>query len=93
MATRCVSLRIHGRVQGVFYRAKARSTGEGLGLSGWVRNRDDGTVEAIACGPSEAVEKYIAWCHHGPAAAHVGRVEIHELAPDDTLGGSFDVRH
>jgi len=80
-------------VQGVFYRAKARATGTRLGLRGWVRNRDDGTVEATVCGPSEAVEQYIAWCHHGPPAARVGRVEISELAPFDTLGDSFDVRH
>jgi acylphosphatase len=80
-------------VQGVFYRAKARSTGEGLDLHGWVRNREDGTVEATACGPSEAVEQYIAWCHHGPPAARVERVEVRELTPDSTLGESFDVRH
>lgn len=93
METRCISLLIHGRVQGVFYRAKARSTGEGLGLCGWVRNREDGTVEVTACGPSEAVERYIAWCHQGPPAARVARVEVREIAPDDTLRKSFDVRH
>jgi len=93
MGTRCVSLLIHGRVQGVFYRVKARAAGAGLGLRGWVRNRDDGTVEATACGPSDAVEQYIAWCRQGPPAARVGRVEIRELEPNVTLGESFDVRH
>lgn len=93
MATRCVSLLVHGRVQGVFYRAQARAAGAELGLRGWVRNRDDGTVEATVCGPSEALEQYIAWCRRGPPAARVRRVEIRELAIDDTLGESFDVRH
>ncbi len=93
MESRCVSLLIHGRVQGVFYRAKARAAGASLGLRGWVRNRDDGTVEATACGPSEAVEQYIAWCHEGPPAARVGRIEIRELPIDATLDESFDVRH
>ncbi len=92
MATRCVSLRIHGRVQRVFYRAKARAAAVGLGLRGWVRNRDDGTVEAAACGPSEAVEQYISWCRQGPPAARVGRVEVREMLPEDTLGETFDVR-
>jgi len=93
MESRCVSLLIHGRVQGVFYRAKARAAGADLGLRGWVRNRDDGTVEATACGPSEAIERYITWCHQGPPAARVSRIEIREMAVDDNLGESFDVRH
>jgi acylphosphatase len=93
MESRCVSLLIHGRVQGVFYRAKARAAGVELGLRGWVRNLDDGTVEATACGSSEAIEQYIAWCHQGPPAARVSRIEIRELTVDDTLDESFDVRH
>ena len=92
MATRCVQLRIHGRVQGVFYRARARATATGLGLRGWVRNLDDGTVEAMACGPGEAIEQFIGWCGQGPTAAHVGRVEVRELPADETLDKSFDVR-
>ena len=92
MESRCVSLLIHGRVQGVFYRARARAAGADLGLRGWVRNLDDGTVETRACGSAEAVEQYIDWCHQGPTAARVGRIEIRELAIDTTLGESFDVR-
>ena len=83
---------IHGRVQGVFYRARARAAAAGLGLRGWVCNRDDGTVESIACGPSEAVEQYIAWCHQGPPAARVARLELRETEGDDSLGETFDVR-
>ena len=89
---RCVSLRIHGRVQGVFYRANARAKGARLGLSGWVRNCDDGTVEALASGPAESIEEYIAWCHRGSPAARVGRIEIRDVPPDNTLSDSFDVR-
>jgi len=93
MSTRCVCLRIHGRVQGVFYRANARATGARLGLRGWVRNCDDGTVEALACGDQAAVEHYIEWCHRGSPAANVLRVEVRAVIADGQLGASFDVRH
>jgi acylphosphatase len=92
METRCVSLLIHGRVQGVFYRANARSAGARRGLRGWVRNCEDGTVEAMACGPASDIEDYIAWCHRGSPAARVTRVEIRDVAPDESLGDTFDVR-
>lgn len=89
-----MSLVIHGRVQGVFYRANARSAGARLGLRGWVRNRDDGTVEALVEGRSDLVESYIEWCHGGPPRAKVARVEVREAdVPSDDMGDSFDVRH
>ncbi|WP_374598875.1 acylphosphatase [Sphingosinicella sp.] len=71
-------LRIHGRVQGVWFRAWTLETAQGLGLDGWVRNRIDGTVEALAVGSDEAIEKLIAACHEGPPAAKVERVEVEE---------------
>ncbi|NKB89896.1 MAG: acylphosphatase [Acidobacteria bacterium] len=92
MADRCVSLRIHGRVQGVFYRANARAAGARLGLRGWVRNVEDGTVEAHAGGDSAAIERYIEWCHRGSPAANVLRIEIRDLDSSDGLGDGFDVR-
>jgi acylphosphatase len=92
MEDRCVSLVIHGRVQGVFYRASARTAGAKLGLRGWVWNRYDGTVEAIAGGPSVDIESYIAWCHKGPPAANVARIELRGAEDDGSLGTSFDVR-
>ncbi|MBB4633729.1 acylphosphatase [Sphingosinicella soli] len=69
-------LRIHGRVQGVWYRAWTLETAQRLGLDGWVRNRIDGTVEALAVGAPDAVDKLITACHAGPPAAKVERVEV-----------------
>ena len=71
-------LRIHGRVQGVWFRAWTLETAQGLGLDGWVRNRTDGTVEALAVGAPDDIEKLIAACHEGPPAAKVVRVEVEE---------------
>ena len=65
---------IQGRVQGVFYRNWAVERARALGLSGWVRNRMDGSVEALVEGPAEAVEHFVALAHEGPPAARVLRV-------------------
>ncbi len=67
---------IKGRVQGVFFRAEIRSRAYGLGLTGWVRNRWDGGVEAFFEGEDQKVRKMIAWCHKGPPAAAVEDVEV-----------------
>ena len=71
-------LRIHGRVQGVWFRAWTLETAQRLGLDGWVRNRIYGTVEALAVGSAEAIEKLITPSHEGPPAAKVERVEVEE---------------
>lgn len=68
-------LRITGIVQGVFYRASARDEARRLGLSGWVRNCADGSVEAVAEGPEQALEQLAGWCREGPPAARVERVD------------------
>ncbi|GAB4387742.1 MAG: acylphosphatase [Albidovulum sp.] len=60
-----------GRVQGVAYRAWARGTARALGLRGWVRNRPDGSVEALIAGPEEAVERMVTAMGEGPGAARV----------------------
>ena len=88
-----VRLLIRGRVQGVWFRAWAKRTARALGLDGWVRNRDDGTVEVVAAGAPAALEALIAACRQGPPAARVDDVERHEtnwsggggfhLAPDE----------
>jgi acylphosphatase len=75
MSTRRTSLRIRGKVQGVFFRESTRVEATRLGLTGWVRNRDDGSVEAVAEGESAALEDFIRWCHQGPQAARVTDVE------------------
>jgi acylphosphatase len=74
--TRTVHLRIEGRVQGVGYRYWAADRARELGLVGWVRNRRDGTVEAVISGPDAAVERMIALFRQGPPDAAVTAVEI-----------------
>ncbi|MDC0709652.1 acylphosphatase [Stigmatella sp. ncwal1] len=72
---RRAALRIHGKVQGVFFRESARIEASRLGLTGWIRNRDDGSVEALVEGPDAALEDFIQWCHRGPSTARVTQVE------------------
>lgn len=71
-------LRIHGRVQGVWFRESMRVEAERLNVAGWVRNTPDGAVEAVIQGPASAVEALIEWTHTGPPLARVDRVDIGE---------------
>ena len=68
-------LKISGRVQGVGYRAWTSRTAKAAGLSGWVRNRADGSVEALVQGSAVAVETFVAACHAGPPSARVMAVD------------------
>jgi len=79
-------LRIRGLVQRVYYRQSMVQAAERLGLSGWVRNRSDGSVEALATGPAEAVQALIDWAHAGPPAARVDSVEVSAAAPEALPG-------
>jgi len=69
-------LRIYGLVQGVFFRDSLRQQAESLEVAGWVRNRRDGSVEAMLHGDASAVETLIAWCRIGNGRARVDRVEV-----------------
>ncbi len=73
---RAVRARIHGRVQGVWYRGWTVDRARALGLNGWVRNRADGTVEAVFAGPAAAVERMLDICREGPPAAVVRDVAV-----------------
>jgi acylphosphatase len=80
MSEDCIARRIHvkGQVQGVWFRAWAVEQANELGLDGWVRNRQDGSVELVAAGPAVKVEEMIARCHRGSPASRVERVIVQE---------------
>ncbi|NJO55576.1 MAG: acylphosphatase [Rhodospirillales bacterium] len=69
-----VNVRIEGRVQGVWYRGWTVQQALSRGLNGWVRNRSDGSVEAVFCGPAPVVDELIEACWQGPTAANVRRI-------------------
>src|SRR3954464_2867055 len=73
---------VRGRVQGVGYRMWVEDTAERLGLEGWVRNRRDGSVEAVFAGPEEAVADMIKLCRRGPAGARVDSIDEIAAGPD-----------
>jgi acylphosphatase len=82
---------VSGKVQGVYYRANTRDTAREHGIDGWVRNLDDGRVEAIFEGPESAVESMVEWCHEGSPRARVDSVEVEYDDPDGTDG--FEIRY
>ena len=76
---------VHGRVHGVGFRVGCARRANDAGLAGWVRNRLDGTVEAVFEGSPHAVDAMVAWCRRGPTMARVTDVEVFdELLGDDT---------
>jgi acylphosphatase len=84
MKTR-VHLVISGIVQGVWYRASTKVMAEQLGLTGWVKNRPDGCVEAVFEGDEQKVKEMVAWCWKGPPNAKVTDISM----KDDQIVGSF----
>lgn len=83
---------IEGRVQGVNFRMETTRAAEQIGVGGWVRNRSDGTVEALIEGDADKVDQMIAWCRKGPRPANVSNVELQEEAYKGEFRG-FKVRH
>ena len=67
---------VKGRVQGVYFRASTVQQARHLGLTGWVMNRYDGSVELVAEGRSDSIEELIAWCRQGPPGARVDEVDL-----------------
>ncbi|MCJ2085578.1 acylphosphatase [Methylobacterium sp. E-005] len=84
---RTVSVEIRGRVQGVSYRAWTRSEARARGLTGTVRNRDDGTVEAVFSGAPEAVAEMLTLCSSGPMGARVTDIAVREHVGAPALTG------
>ncbi len=82
---------VHGRVQGVFFRASTRSEAERLELGGTVRNLDGGAVEVFAVGPRAGLTRLLDWLRHGPPAAEVDRVEAEWGETGDPPPSRFDV--
>jgi acylphosphatase len=90
MDRRTVRVRIEGRVQGVGFRYWTERSALWLGLSGWVRNRRDGGVEAVFSGPREAVEEMLRRCDQGPPGAEVRFVKV--LDEEEPVPEGFEVR-
>ena len=78
--------RIEGSVQAVGYRNYLIAEATKLGLDGWVRNRSDGTVEALASGPTKAIEAFFTVCARGPEGSRVANVEMHKAEPPAEKG-------
>ncbi len=91
MADKRIQVIIRGRVQGVGFRASCQHAAVALGLTGWVRNRWDGAVEALFEGPEAKVDAMLMWCYQGPPMADVTSVEVAAL-PDASPGRGFRVR-
>ena len=85
-----IARRIHikGKVQGVWFRGWTVDQAKALGLDGWVRNRIDGSVEAVAAGPAPKVEALIALCRQGPPAAQVASVTVGDMSGEIATGFS-----
>lgn len=89
-AEKTVRVRVTGRVQGVWFRGWITEMVKLIGVTGWVRNRRDGSVEALFSGESPAVDEMIALCHDGPTHARVERVDV--LDEPDYEGAGFETR-
>ena len=75
-----------GRVQGVWFRESCRQEADALGVSGWVTNRHDGSVEAVFEGDPAAVDRMVAWTRQGPPRARVDHLDVHEEPPTGDPG-------
>ena len=91
LKTVCKHYHVFGRVQGVWYRGTARDQARRLGIRGWVRNCEDGSVEAVACGTPDAISAFKTWLHQGPPSARVDRVEEADVS-EPPEGDDFDIR-
>lgn len=91
MGEKSLHVRISGKVQGVFYRVWTKGTADDLGLSGWVKNNRDGSVEAVFSGDADNVEQMLNLCLSGPPEAEVSNIEI--LAESVSCESGFEIQH
>ena len=80
---------VHGMVQGVFFRVETRDRARSMGVSGWVTNAPDGTVQAAFEGDEERVESMVEWCRRGPSGAKVDEVDVSWVDPEGNEGFSI----
>lgn len=85
-----VRYKVRGRVQGVWFRASTQAEARRLGLGGWVRNCDDGSVEAVASGNDDALKQFYHWLNQGPPHARVYDVEA--IDTENRVFGDFEIR-
>ncbi len=91
MGEKSLHVRISGRVQGVFYRVWTRGTATDLGLSGWVKNNQDGSVDAVFSGATEKVDEMLELCRSGPPESLVNKIEI--VAENVSCDAGFEITH
>jgi acylphosphatase len=89
--SRCRLFRVSGRVQGVFFRASARTAARERNITGWARNLPGGDVEVLACGAEPDLQDFAVWLREGPPMAQVTRVSADDVPL--SAPGSFDIRH
>lgn len=89
---KAIHLMIHGRVQGVWFRATTQDMARHFKIKGWVRNTPDGSVEAHIQGDEAAIEKMLSWCREGPPGACVDHVDVDEVPPREDFK-SFSIRY
>ena len=87
-----LKINVTGKVQGVFFRRSAKDIADELGMTGWIRNNADGSVEAMINGSRETTSKFIEWCKNGPDGAIVDKVLVQESI-DETSFDSFKITH
>lgn len=92
MNTKRIRAVVHGRVQGVFFRAYTQEKGLNLGLSGWARNKPDGTVEVLMEGEETTVDQMIQWLHLGSPMSQVTHIDIFEEKPSGEKG-EFGIKY
>lgn len=84
---------VYGTVQGVFFRANAKKKAEELGLNGWVKNKENNSVEILVEGPEDKIKKFTEWCKVGPPNARVDRIEVKKENNRKEILSRFEIRY